>query len=264
MVYLFRMSLKRNKIISHQSGSALIMVLFLAAAVSAGAFYLMRLSHNVESQIKIISKSEKYLRINEILREQFEDPQICTAILSGKSLGGALTANGVSLLPITTNLLGSTEVLNDGWRSPVGNKLKDIRLKLENTLLRTGLKRDSLTSPNIDVVNGEIYISTYEGTPSLNVARHSLLKVKVMVYVNSGSHTLYACFSSTGGPAMCTLSGGIYNSYGTGTRPKCEPYSRCHLDGQGIVSDPTLCSNPFSAIRTGPATYFCQWCNRNF
>lgn len=253
----------KRDIYLNQKGSALILVLFLAAGVSAGAFYLMRLSRNVESQIKVISKKEKYLRLNELLREQFEDPQICTAILSGKSLVGATGLTGVSLLPITTNLLGATETLTNGWRSPVGNNLKDIRLKLEATPLRTGLKRDLPSSPDIDAVNGEIYISTQEGTPSLRVAKHIPLRVPVMVYLDSTTNALYACFSSTGGPAMCTLSGGIFNSYGTGSKPECEPYSKCHLDGQGIVSDATHCTSPFTAIRTGPGSYFCQWCNQN-
>lgn len=253
------------KKLKNEDGSSIIFILVLGVAVAAASVYLMEMSVTVEKGIQTISNREKYLRLNTTLRGVFNAPTLCTAAFSGKNISDGLTADGVSLLPFTANIGGVNEVINGNWRSDEGLQIEDIRLYLEPADLKTGLRRDIAGSPVLNAVNGTIRIRTNKGTPALNLAKFAHLNVPVTIYYEpiGGNRILYSCFSHNGEGALCTLMGGVYNAYAAiGTRPRCEPFIKCHLDGQGALSSIT-CTAPFNQVQISDTMFMCQWCNQN-
>lgn len=253
------MSLMRN-----QKGNAFVMILVLGAAVAAASVYLMDLSVTAEKSIKIISDREKYLRLNHVMREVFLSPTLCTAALSGKDINQAFDPDGLSLLPFTANIGGVNENIDGNWKSGEGLKLKDIKLFVSGADIRTGIKRDIAGSPSLNAINGEIWIQADRGTPSLNLPKYEDLRVPVMIYYEpTAGRSLYSCFGNAGEGALCTLMGGVYNSYSPiGTRPRCEPFAKCHLDGQGAQTV-LNCTAPFQKVQISTGMFLCQWCNQN-
>lgn len=242
------------------------MTMILGAAVAAGGVFIINMSNNVEKGIRVISDREKYLKLNDLLTKGINDSIICTSALSGKNIANAFTPSGVSLLPFTMNLLGTSQTINGSWKSPEFLKIRDVRLYITEPDLKTGIRRDVSGAPVLNAVNGLIRIFAEKGTPAINRPRHDILNPKVMVYYESvgASRILYACFSSIGEGALCTLGGGVFNTYAPiGDRPRCEPFAKCLLDEQGVIDAAGSCSAPYLKIRISPDGYVCQWCNQN-
>jgi hypothetical protein len=262
---MFRMSLKKRLLA--QSGSAIVMIMVAGAAIAGAGVYMMTMSQNVEKGIRSISNREKYTNLNTLLTTGLEDSIVCTAALSGKDITNAWTPNGVSLTPFSINLLGTTQNINSTWRSPESLKISDIRLFVTEADLRTGLRRDIATSPFLKAVNATVKITATKGTPALGMAKNDHFIPKLMLYYETvgTQNILYACFSSKGEGALCTLGEGIFNSYAVvGSRPRCEPYGKCLLDDQGLINSSGTCTAPYLRVRVSPNRYICQWCNQHW
>lgn len=249
-----------------QAGAAIIIVLIVGASVVGLSVYLMNLVFSVEKDIQTISDREKYLRMNQAFREVFDNPILCTAALSGKNITGAFSPNGMSLLPFTTKIYGSNQNINSSWKSDEFHPLKDIILIAETTPVKTGLLRDIPSPPTLDATNATIRVYAETGTPVLSKPKYEHLNIKVMLYYETtgANRTLYSCFRDNGEGAMCTMIGGVYNAYAAiGNRSRCEPFEKCHLDGQGAGPSSITCTAPFQKVQISPDRYFCQWCNSN-
>ena len=255
---------KFNQIARNQEGGALVMIMVFALAVGGAAFYVMNMSTVIEKKITWTKNRERYESLIDILRPQFLNPMICTSSLSGKNITAAFNADGMSLLPFSMNILGTNSTLQLNWKTPTGNRLQDIRLYLEaGTPIKSGIRRDLSAAPNLNVQTGKIQIITTKGTPSLKVAKHEKFNINVMVYYTD-ANSLYSCFDIAGEAAMCTYAGGVYNAYSlVGSKPRCEPFTTCHLQGNGVVGNNTSCTSPFSPANIGANLYICQWCNLN-
>lgn len=259
-----RQAKKFSYLIKNQQGGALAMVMVFSLAVGAAAFYVVNMSNVIEKKIAWTTNRERYETLIDIMRPQFLDPMICTSSLSGKNISSAFSTDGMSLLPFSMNILGTNSTLTSNWRTPAGNKLQDIRLILETgTPVKTAIKRDLASAPNLNAQIGKIQITTTKGTPSLKVAKHEQFNINVMVYYTD-DHSLYSCFDIAGEAAMCTYTGGVYNAYSvTGNKSRCEPFSTCYLQGNGVVGNNSSCTTPFTPGNIGVNLYICQWCNQN-
>ena len=265
---MFRMRalIKFIKFKKADSGSAIVYAMVLGAAVSFGFVMLLSTTQKVEEDIRRISKSTKYRQLQSLVKDHLTNSQICTAALSGKSLNDAFTPSGMSLLPFNLRLFNKNETLVADWRSPLGNNLEDIRLFIDESDLKIDIKRDLPASASFNVINGKVHLFTKKGTPGLKTPKHQHLIINLMIYyTNDADRLLYACFSDREEEALCTLSGGIFNTYAAILgQSRCEPEMKCRLASNAIVNNPALCLPPHTVKPIGSSLYFCTWCNQNY
>jgi len=249
-----------------QRGSAIVYVLFAAGMLGAVAMHVMQLSKNLDTNYRVDKKHLVYNDFVSHMRTMFENPLYCTQLLSGKDIDDSFTATEANLLPFSGKYGNSSVNFVNGWRSPEGLVLDKIVVESEATPVRSNVRRDIPSSPNLTASNAVIKIYAKEGTPSLSIAKFDHLKIEIMLYYSlvAGVKTLYSCFGRYGDGALCTLSGGTYNVGVVGAnRASCEPDLNCFISKQGIITDPALCLAPYQAIQIAANMYQCQWCNQN-
>ncbi len=295
--------MKRQKKENSRSGSALIYVLIASVTMMTSGLYLMQQLTGVESSFRNNKNRQSYTRLVSYLRVKFEDPHTCTEMLKDKNIESSFSSSGTSLLPVSLAYGGGTQTVNSGWKSPDGAVIDKLVLHSESTSVRTPIRRDIASSPLFTAVNAKLSVYTKKGTPPLKLSKYEHFKIELMLYykITSGSRKLYSCFGRYTEGALCTLSGGAYN---TGIvspgAAACEPDLDCFISKEGVtqatinpitflaalqaggfsgssipsgipVGVPSQfaqaasvnCNPPFVAYYVGPSRFQCMWCNRN-
>lgn len=235
------------------------------------------------SRVKI---TENDLKQN--LENLFYDPRVCTSLFKNKNIQAAFVPNmykdrkydhGASFFPanpVNVTIEGRSMQLRPTATEPIvrsnsGFVIKNIKFKrILEGLFRHNVRRDSLSSahPYLEVGLGEIIVYIERNhLKKQELKKKKKLFFNVMFYYDprTPNRKLHSCFSPYSDAALCTMSGGTYNSdIGVSPEYTCEPDVSCYIGKQGFTSNPSSCVAPFSAsrIKGNPALYLCEWCNR--
>ncbi|GAB4417656.1 MAG: hypothetical protein OHK0056_26680 [Bacteriovoracaceae bacterium] len=252
--------------ITNQKGSALVILLVASLAIALLGMHIMQLTKQMESVNHHDQKQLAHIQFTNGLRKILENPGRCTNALQGKDIEDAFSPDGLDILPFAEKYAGQDVIFQSNWRSPEGAILDRIVLNVDPTVVRNNIRRDIPSSPVLTAFNATLTVFSKEGTPSMKSGKHDYLKIEIMLYsrVVGGKRNLYSCFGKYGDGALCTISGGAYNTGAVlSGRAACEPDENCFVSKVGLVTNPSLCISPFTPFEIAAGMYECHWCNQN-
>jgi hypothetical protein len=257
-----------------QRGFAIVLVLILCAAIGAASFYLMGQGSETEKKVSGDARVLSYKLLVNAVKAQIHLGNICTNTLQNLNINQAFNNDGMSIeldlkLEMNRKVLRKIDPSNpkDVWFLQGGTSIKDVRLFVQERVFSPVLF-DSLTEPPLVAAKGYILIIPGHTGVGVHLPRNRGYRIPIFLYysVSGGNKTLHSCFDTAGEAAICTASGGAFDYRQEGLM-KCQPQLRCLSSKHGIVSDQSLCIQPFKPLLigyvSGASRYICEWCNVN-
>lgn len=273
----------------NRSGSALSLVLFLCAIISAAAVYVMNLSKESDKKVTANSRVLSYSSLVTIVANKLHSGTTCTDVLPGASgldISNAFNENGISIqldlqlalnrkplrkpsCPICHARPNDKRCLScpDRWFVHGGTSVKDVVLVVKERL-REPVQLDILNDPKLVAAVGYIFIVPNHSGVGVGLSQNKRYRIPIFLYYQRQGRQkiMRACFNPASEAMICTSMGGAFNwKQNLPEDQRCQPDLNCFSFKSGMTNS-SNCPAPYRAAPVGwngHQLYLCNWCNVN-